>query len=72
MNREKSEISYAEAMKELEKIVEDIKNENISIDELTEKIKKATSLIKLCKEKLRDTEKNINEILKEMGDNQNT
>ncbi|MBS4014111.1 MAG: exodeoxyribonuclease VII small subunit [Bacteroidetes bacterium] len=60
-------ISYSEAIEELEIIVEDIENENISIDLLSEKVKRAAELIKICKEALKITDEEVNKILEELN-----
>ncbi len=56
-------ISYTEAFEELQTIVEEIEGGEISVDTLSEKVKRAALLIKVCKSKLSDTEKNVNQIL---------
>ncbi len=57
------ELSYEKAMEELQSIVTDLQSEAISIDDLSEKIKRAASLISFCKTKLRSTETDINQLL---------
>ena len=59
-------ISYKEAVAEIEDILEEIENEELDVDDLTEKVKRVSSLIKLCKEKLHNTEQEVENILKEM------
>ncbi len=59
-------ISYKEAVAEIEVILEKIENEELDVDDLTEKVKRVSSLIKLCKEKLHNTEQEVEKILKEM------
>ena len=59
-------ISYEEAFSELQQIVEEIENGEISVDTLSEKVKRAAQLIKLCKTKLTSTEEDINKILKDL------
>ena len=49
-------LTYEKAFEQLTKIVSDIEQENILLDELTVKIKKASELIQFCKERLRLTE----------------
>ena len=44
--------TYNEAVEKLRKIVADIENGDLDVDILSEKVKEATRLIKLCKEKL--------------------
>jgi exodeoxyribonuclease VII small subunit len=59
-------ISYTEAFEELQRLVEEIESGEISVDELSEKVKRATELIKICKTKLTSTEEDVNKILKEL------
>ncbi|OQA00780.1 MAG: exodeoxyribonuclease VII small subunit [Bacteroidetes bacterium ADurb.Bin408] len=59
-------ISYEEAFNELQSIVEEIENGEISVDALSEKVKRAAMLIKICKTKLSTTEEDVNKILKEL------
>lgn len=54
---------YGEAMKELEAIIEEIESEGIDVDVLTEKVKRASYLIGLCRGKLRDTEGEVRKVL---------
>ncbi|MEJ6776423.1 MAG: exodeoxyribonuclease VII small subunit [Crocinitomicaceae bacterium] len=60
------EIKYAAAFEELQQIVADIEDGEITVDELSIKVKRASGLIKVCKSKLTSTEEDINEILKEL------
>ncbi len=59
-------INYVEAFTELQTIVTEIEQGEISVDELSEKVKRAAQLIKICKTKLTTTEENVNNILKEL------
>jgi exodeoxyribonuclease VII small subunit len=59
---------YTEAFRELQSIVAEIENGQISVDELSEKVKRATMLIGICKTKLTTTEENVNKILKDIED----
>jgi exodeoxyribonuclease VII small subunit len=58
--------TYKQAIEELESIVNEIESENIAIDELAEKVKRASQLIRLCKTKLTKTEEEVTKVLKEM------
>ncbi|MFT4753760.1 MAG: exodeoxyribonuclease VII small subunit [Salibacteraceae bacterium] len=60
------EINYENAMNELETIVAGIEDDQISIDELSSKVKRATELIKICQNKLYKTEKDIADVLSEL------
>lgn len=63
------ELNYTAAFEELKQIVSDIEDGEISVDELSVKVKRASELIKLCKEKLTSTEEDVNQILKELENN---
>lgn len=60
------EISYTDAYRELQEIVSEMENSEISIDELDTKIKRASELLKICKDKLFKTEKNVQQILEDI------
>ena len=60
-------ITYSEAIVELEEIISGIENDEVNVDELTIKVKRAASLIKICKEKLHNTEEEIEAIIKEIN-----
>lgn len=59
-----TKISYTEAFAELQQIVLEMENAEINIDELDAKVKRASVLLKLCREKLFKTEQNVLETLK--------
>jgi len=58
--------NYKEAFDELQDIVSDIEAGEISVDELSARVKRAAFLIKICKAKLSSTEEDVNKILKEL------
>ena len=58
--------NYTKAFEELQTIVLEIEQGEISVDELSEKVKRAALLIKICKTKLTTTEEDVNKILKEL------
>jgi exodeoxyribonuclease VII small subunit len=60
------EPGYTEAYEELQNIVSEIEGGEISVDELSGKVKRAAVLIKICKNKLTSTEEDVNQILKEL------
>lgn len=59
----KQEIKYEEAVRQLEEIVEKMENNELDIDQLSEQLKKAQALIKLCKDRLTKTDEEIKKIL---------
>ena len=60
------QINYTDAFLELQEIVSEIEQGEISVDELSKKVKKAALLINICKSKLATTEEDVNQILKEL------
>ena len=63
---EKNE-TYNEAVEKLRAIVEDIERGELDVDILSEKVKEATRLIKLCKEKLFKADEEVKKILDELN-----
>ncbi|MBW7846644.1 MAG: exodeoxyribonuclease VII small subunit [Bacteroidales bacterium] len=63
---------YAEAYEELQLLVSELENGEITVDELADKVKRAAQLIRFCKEKLHSTELEVNMVLKELGDTPKT
>jgi exodeoxyribonuclease VII small subunit len=59
-------ISYTDAIRELEEIVREIEQGEITVDALSDKVKRASQLIKICKDKLTSTEEDVNTILKDL------
>ena len=58
--------TYNEAIEKLRSIVEDIEKGELDVDVLSEKVKEATRLIKLCKEKLFKADEEVKKILEEL------
>lgn len=63
----KKKQTYNEAIQEIEKIMSLIESEELDVDELSTKVKRAVELITECKEKLRATEEEIEKILDEIN-----
>jgi exodeoxyribonuclease VII small subunit len=59
----KKKLNYTEALTELEGIIEQIESGDLAVDELSEKVKTAADLVKVCQDKLRKTEDEINKTL---------
>ena len=58
--------TYNEAVEKLRAIVEDIERGELDVDVLSEKVKEATRLIKLCKDKLFKADEEVKKILEEL------
>ena len=59
-------VTYNEAVLEIEDILEKIENEELDVDELADKVKRVSALLKICKDKLLKTNEQVEQILKEM------
>jgi len=65
----KKNLTYTEAVTAIEDILHQIETGELDVDELAEKVKQAAELLKLCKGKLFQTEKDIEKILEDLDDN---
>ncbi|MCE1199831.1 MAG: exodeoxyribonuclease VII small subunit [Marinilabiliales bacterium] len=65
MNGKKG-LSYKEAIREIEEILLQIEKDEPDVDQLSEKVKRLSSLISVCREKLVQTENEIEKILQEI------
>lgn len=61
----KQEQKYEAAFAELQAIVRKMENDELDIDEMSEQLKRAQELIKICKDKLTKTDEEIKKILAE-------
>jgi len=61
------QFTYESASKELEKILNELRNDEVTIDQLAEKVERASKLIVFCKEKLNSTEKKVEDIVSKLG-----
>ena len=61
----KEEMKYEAAIAELQSIVSKMENDELDIDQMSEQLKRAQELIKLCKDKLTKTDEEIKKILSE-------
>jgi exodeoxyribonuclease VII small subunit len=57
------DIKYEAAFAELQSIVRKMENDELDIDQMSEQLKRAQELIKLCKDKLTKTDEEIKKIL---------
>ena len=62
------QITYTKAFEELQQIVEEMENSQINVDDLDVKIKRASELLKICRDKLYKTEKSVQKVLDEIND----
>jgi len=66
----KKTMSYSQAAEELRGILEGLEAERIDVDDVSLKVKRAVELIKLCREKIEQTELEVRRIVKEFEKSQ--
>lgn len=66
MSEKKEEIGFEEAMKQLAAILEKLEGDESDLDKLTARVKEASELVKLCKERIQKTEMEVTRILEEL------
>ena len=62
---ENNEMKYEKTVCELEEIVDKMERDELDIDQLSEQLKRAKVLVKLCKDKLTKTDEEIKKLLSE-------
>jgi exodeoxyribonuclease VII small subunit len=70
-SREPIELGYADALAELETILEDLEDDNIDIDVLAGKVERASALIRLCRDRITSARTQVDRIvadLEQLGD----
>lgn len=59
----KKMMTYAEAMAEVDRILEKFRSEEMSVDDLAADVKRATELIAVCRERLHKAEEEVKKAL---------
>lgn len=67
MEKADTKLTYEKAYAELERIMQDLQEDKITVDELTAKVKRAVALITFCTEMLRSTEAEVGALVKKLG-----
>lgn len=62
---EETEISYSQAIGEIETIIAELTRGSVDIDTLPAQVKRVTELIAKCRGKLRETEEAVNNVFNE-------
>ncbi|MGB0883766.1 MAG: exodeoxyribonuclease VII small subunit [Flavobacteriales bacterium] len=61
----KKKLNYSQSITELEDILEALQNQEVSVDQLSEKVKRASELIDACSSMLKKTEDEVSKLLKD-------
>jgi exodeoxyribonuclease VII small subunit len=62
----KKEIGFNQAVKQIEEILRNIEEGEPDIDRLSDNIRKAAELIRICRRRLRETEEKIDGIISDL------
>jgi len=62
------ELGYAEAIAELEEILETLDRDDVDVDQLSEHVQRAAELIELCRERIGSAKLRIEEVVGALED----
>ncbi|MBX7158473.1 MAG: exodeoxyribonuclease VII small subunit [Verrucomicrobiae bacterium] len=68
-NKEKEPATFEVAMERLEKIVEEMENAELPLEDILQRYEEGTHLKKFCEEKLKEAEKRVQQIQPDTQDN---
>ena len=56
-------IGYADALEELERILEELESDDVDVDELSAKVRRAAALLEACRKRISDAKMRIEEVV---------
>lgn len=62
------ELGYADALAELEEILDQLEDDDVDVDVLSTKVERAAVLIRLCRGRIRAAQVSVEEIVGELED----
>ena len=68
MSEKRDEMGFSEAMQDLEEILGEIEEDEVDIDALGSKLKRATELLEVCRKKIRKAEVEVSQIVEQLKD----
>jgi len=66
--REVADLRFGEAIEELESTLQRVESEEIDIDDLADELKNAAQLLEICREKIRQAELEVTQIVQQLED----
>jgi exodeoxyribonuclease VII small subunit len=60
------QVAYSEAIDELETILEEIEDDDVDLDDLADKVERASELVAICRDKIDDTEMQVQSIIDDL------
>lgn len=64
--RDDDTLGYADAIAELERILDELADDDVDVDVLSSKVARASVLIRLCRGRIRSAELQVNEIVADL------
>jgi exodeoxyribonuclease VII small subunit len=61
-------IGYAEAMSELDEILDELEGDHLDVDVLAERVRRASELIKLCRTRISRAQEDVDRIVSDLED----
>lgn len=66
MSTANDDLGYADALAELEEILDQLEDDAIDVDVLSAKVERAAELIRLCRGRIRDAQLSVEEIVADL------
>jgi exodeoxyribonuclease VII small subunit len=66
--KEKKEIGYADALAELEEILDELEGDQLDVDVLAERVRRASELIKVCRGRIARAQADVDAIVADLAD----
>jgi exodeoxyribonuclease VII small subunit len=66
MGESSDEVSYADAMAELESILAELERDDVDIDHLTERVARAATLIELCRARIESARLDVTRLVEDL------
>ena len=68
MSAAKEALGYAEAMAELEEILEELERDDLDVDLLAERVKRASELLTTCRDRITRAQADVDKIVADLDD----
>lgn len=68
MSTANDDLGYADALAELEEILDQLEDDAIDVDVLSAKVERAAELIRLCRGRIRDAQLSVEEIVADLDE----
>ena len=68
MSENDEAIGYTDAMRELEAILDELEGDELDVDVLAERVRRASELIKLCRDRITRAQDDVSRIVADLED----